>query len=97
MHNVGSLNGQAYLCMEYIDGVTLAEKVKSGGPLPSRDAAKMVAIIARGVQHAHEQGVLHRDLKPSNILLDGEGHPYLTDFGLAKILEHDVEIGRAHV
>ena len=91
MHNVGLLNGQAYLCMEYIDGETLAERVKSGGPLPSRDAAKMVAAIARGVQHAHEQGVLHRDLKPSNILLmqseASQPEPKITDFGLAKQLD----------
>jgi eukaryotic-like serine/threonine-protein kinase len=96
MHNVGTLNGQAYLCMEYIDGVTLAEKLKSGGPLPSREAAKLVAAIARGVQHAHEQGVLHRDLKPSNILLPraAELEPKITDFGLAKQLDRDESLTR---
>jgi len=69
MHEVGSIDGQAYLCMEYVDGETLAHRVRVGGPLAPRDAAKVVAAIARGIQHAHEQGVLHRDLKPSNILL----------------------------
>jgi len=72
VHEVGTVGGQAYLCMEFVGGETLAEKVRSGGPLPPRDAAHLVAVIARAVEHAHSLGILHRDLKPSNILLNAE-------------------------
>jgi serine/threonine-protein kinase len=71
VHEVGTVGGQAYICMEYVGGQTLAEKVREGGPLPPREAARLVAIIARAVEHAHALGILHRDLKPSNILLSG--------------------------
>ncbi|MFO0851767.1 MAG: serine/threonine-protein kinase [Gemmataceae bacterium] len=71
VHEVGSHDGQAYFGMEYVDGRTLAEAVARDGPLPPRQAAKLVATLARAVQHAHDHGVLHRDLKPSNILLEG--------------------------
>jgi serine/threonine-protein kinase len=69
VYEVGAINGQAYLCMEFVGGQTLAQKVAADGPLPPREAARLVAVIARAVQHAHAQGILHRDLKPSNVLL----------------------------
>jgi serine/threonine-protein kinase len=68
----GTVGGQAYLCMEYVDGPTLAQRVQADGPLPPREAARLVAVIARAVQQAHAEGILHRDLKPSNILLTGD-------------------------
>jgi serine/threonine-protein kinase len=73
VHEVGTAGGQAYLCMEYVGGPTLAERVRAGGPLPPREAARLVAVTARAVQYAHAQGILHRDLKPSNILLASGG------------------------
>jgi serine/threonine-protein kinase len=69
VHEVGTIGGQAYFCMEFVDGPTLAEQVREGGPLPPREAARLLAVIARAVQHAHSLGILHRDLKPSNVLL----------------------------
>jgi serine/threonine-protein kinase len=72
VHEVGAVSGQAYLCMEFIGGQTLAQKVRADGPLPPREAAHLVAVIAQAVHHAHSQGILHRDLKPANILLSGE-------------------------
>src|SRR5262245_3421106 len=69
VYEVGTVGGQAYIGMEYVGGQTLAERVRAGGPLPPREAAGLVAAIARAVDHAHSLGVFHRDLKPSNILL----------------------------
>jgi serine/threonine-protein kinase len=74
VHEVGSVDGQAFFCMEYVEGRTLAQRVTADGPLPGREAARLVATIARAVHHAHTQGVVHRDLKPSNVLLSGTGN-----------------------
>ncbi len=72
VYEVGAHDGQAYFCMEYVEGQTLAQRVVADGPLPPREAARLVATIARAVHHAHTQGVVHRDIKPSNILLTGD-------------------------
>ena len=68
VYEVGAVGGRAYICMEFVGGRTLAQRV-ADGPLPPREAARLVAVIARAVHHAHLHGILHRDLKPSNILL----------------------------
>ena len=73
VHRVGTFDGHAYICMEYVGGQTLAQKIAADGPFPPREAARLVSVIARAVQHAHSQGILHRDLKPSNVLLAGIG------------------------
>jgi len=85
VHDSGEIDGQPYYSMEYVAGRTLAEEIRKG-PLPAGRAARYLAAIADAVQHAHEQGVLHRDLKPSNVLLDADGRPRVTDFGLAKAI-----------
>jgi serine/threonine-protein kinase len=83
VYQVGAADGLPYFCMKYIEGTTLAAKA-SQGPLPPREAARLVALIARAVDHAHQHGILHRDLKPSNVLIDEDDQPVVTDFGLAK-------------
>jgi predicted Ser/Thr protein kinase len=91
VYHVGEAGGQAFFCLKFIDGPTLAEVV-ADGPLPQQQAAEIVRDIARAVQHAHEHGVLHRDLKPSNVLLDEQRQPLVTDFGLAKRFAGDPSI-----
>jgi serine/threonine-protein kinase len=83
---VGDVGGQPFFTMQYIQGSTLARKLAEG-PMPALEAARLLVPVCRAIQYAHDRGILHRDLKPSNILIDQEGHPYVTDFGLAKRLD----------
>jgi serine/threonine protein kinase len=86
IYNVGEHEGLLYLSLEYVEGGSLADKVRREGLPQPRAAAEMVAKLARAVHHANEQGILHRDLKPSNILLTRDGQPKIADFGLAREL-----------
>jgi eukaryotic-like serine/threonine-protein kinase len=84
IHDVGQLDGQDFFAMEYIEGPSLAERILDG-PVDFPTTVRLMATVARAVEHLHQQGIVHRDLKPSNILLDADGQPYVTDFGLAKV------------
>jgi tRNA A-37 threonylcarbamoyl transferase component Bud32 len=84
IHDVGQHHGQHYFAMEHIEGESLAQRI-ARGPLPFDAAARLIATVARAVEHLHAHGIVHRDLKPSNILLDRDEQPYVTDFGLAKV------------
>ncbi|MBI1904190.1 MAG: protein kinase [Planctomycetia bacterium] len=75
--------GVGYLVCEYIDGVTLEERLKNE-VLDPREAAQIAAELAEALQYAHEHGIIHRDIKPSNIIVDRRRHAHLMDFGLAK-------------
>src|SRR5262249_54088958 len=83
VHEVGQVDGLPYLVSDFVEGVTLADRLSSRRPT-QRKAAELMAQVAEAVQYAHEQGIVHRDLKPSNIMLDGTGRPVVMDFGLAK-------------
>jgi serine/threonine-protein kinase len=83
VYEVGQHDGRLFFSMQLIEGQTLSRLLRDG-PLPPRYTARILSHVARAVHYAHEQGVLHRDLKPSNILLDSDGKPHITDFGLAR-------------
>src|SRR5437667_873693 len=88
IHEVGEREGQCYFSMKFVEGGQLDEVFKHE-PLSIRRAVELVAKVARTVHYAHEHGILHRDIKPGNILLDQNGEPHLTDFGLARLVEAD--------
>ncbi len=91
IYEVGFADGQHFFAMEYVAGRSLAAIVKDG-PLPVKRAATYLKTIAGAIHYAHEQGILHRDLKPSNVLIDPFDQPKVTDFGLAKRLETEIEL-----
>ena len=76
--------GVHYLVMEYVEGKDLAAIVKEKGPLPVAQAVECVVQAARGLQYAHEEGIVHRDIKPANLLVDKKGTVKILDMGLAR-------------
>src|SRR5438045_4230547 len=91
IHEVGERDGSCYFSMKFIEGGQLDEVAKRE-PMPIRQAAELIAKVARTVHYAHEHGILHRDIKPGNILLDAKGEPHLTDFGLARLVESESSV-----
>lgn len=80
--------GDLYLVMELIEGRSLKALLDEGGAMAPGRAIAIAAQVLEALQYAHAHGVVHRDLKPSNVLLSGEGHVTLVDFGIAKVVDH---------
>lgn len=83
---VGQDASQPFLCLEFVAGGSLAQKINAT-PQPPLESARLVETVARAIAYAHQHGILHRDLKSANVLLTAEGEPKITDFGLAKKLD----------
>lgn len=88
VYDFGAHSSRHFLAMKLIEGASSAQRMKP------HEAVPRLITVARAVHHAHQRGVLHRDLKPGNILLDAHGAPYLTDFGLAKLITREATITR---
>src|SRR5213083_655966 len=93
IHEVGERDGSCYFSMKFIEGGQLDEVVRRE-PMPVRRAVELIVKVARTVHYAHEHHILHRDIKPGNILLDQQGEPHLTDFGLARLVETESTVTR---
>jgi serine/threonine protein kinase/Tfp pilus assembly protein PilF len=93
IYEVGEREGQCYFSMKFVEGGQLDEVTKRQ-PIPIRRAVELIVKLARTVHYAHEHGILHRDIKPGNILLDENGEPHLTDFGLARLVEAESTVTR---
>jgi hypothetical protein len=91
IYEVGETEGAPFYAMEYIETGSLADRLKSG-PIEEREAAQLLISVARALHFAHRNGVIHRDMKPANILLDPEGIPKVTDFGIAKRLKEKTSL-----
>lgn len=84
-HDAHEANGVHFLVMEYVKGKDLGKVVRAQGPLPIATAVDYLLQAARGLEHAHAQGIIHRDIKPGNLLLDPDGTVKVLDLGLARL------------
>jgi YVTN family beta-propeller protein len=86
IYEAGEYEGQLFLAMRYVEGSDLKSMIERDGRLAPEQAVAVLAQVADALDAAHRRGLVHRDVKPGNVLLDEEGHAYLTDFGISKLV-----------
>ncbi len=93
--DLGQVNGEQFISMEFVDGEDLASLLRRIGRLPRDKAIQISRQLCAGLAAAHDKGVLHRDLKPANVMLDGRGQVRITDFGISGRIDggHDATAG----
>jgi len=91
VHDYGEAEGRPYLVMRYLEAGTLKDRVAEG-PLPLREVNRIVGQVGSALDYAHRMGVVHRDVKPTNVLLDAEENTFLTDFGLARMMDASAQL-----
>ena len=94
IYDIGKWDGKHYFSMKLIEGTNLGQRMSAlHDDLPT--AVALLIKVCKAIHHAHQRGILHRDLKPANILIDEDGEPYLTDFGLARRVDNESELTQA--
>lgn len=85
IYDVGSENGMHYIVMECVEGITLKTYIEKKGQLSFKEAVSIAIQVGRGIEAAHNKGIIHRDIKPQNIIISTEGKVKVTDFGIARV------------
>ena len=86
IHDVGTADGYHYIAMEFIEGSSLEEHIRSGQAFTPEQAVDVISQVGSALDYAHQRGFIHRDIKPANVLIDESGRAVLTDFGIVKAL-----------
>lgn len=97
IYEFGHREGLNYFSMRLIEGLSLAQRLAKNGPMPAKDAAKLLRTLAEAMDYAHRLGVLHLDLKPANVLIGQNGEPLIADFGLARRIDAGHEGGNDEI